>query len=77
MHWSDPAAPDALALDARPAAALMALALLVSGLLAGRADGELARPLAPVALPLTALVVGAAVRWLRASSPVHTRVDDG
>jgi hypothetical protein len=64
VHWSDPAAPDALARIFRPAAGLVALGALLGATASGSADSLLA-PWFPVTVPVAALVGATVVRWTR------------
>lgn len=63
VHWSDAAAPDVLARTFRPAALLLAVALLLAAVLTG--GGALERQWAPATLPVTALGAAGIVRWIR------------
>jgi hypothetical protein len=64
VHWSDPAAPDALALAFRPAAGLVALGAALGSWAAWTGEA-LSAPWFAAAIPLAALAGAAAVRWKR------------
>ena len=68
VHWSDPAASDALAAALRPAAGLLLLGLGAAAVLTAKTGGALTRPWAPMALPLAVLATSAAVRLARRGS---------
>ena len=65
VHWSDPAAADALAEQLRPAAGILLLGLGAAAMLTAGTGGTLAQPWAPMALPLAVLATSAAVRRAR------------
>lgn len=68
VHWSDPAAPDALALAFRPAVALLVSATALGALGAlgpGRAGHGLGRPWLPAAFLVGTAGAAAAWRWHR------------
>jgi len=62
VHWSDPAAADALAEHLRPAAGILTLALGAAAVLTSAGGSEFAEPWVPMVLPLTVLAASAAVR---------------
>jgi len=64
VHWSDPAAADALALAFRPAAALVALGIVVGSGAAGSGEA-LSAPWFAAGVPLAALGGTGVVRWAR------------
>lgn len=66
-HWSDPAAPDALALTFRPAAALVALGA-VMGAWASGATEAVGAPCFAAAVPLAGLAGASVARWKRKRS---------
>lgn len=66
VHWSDPAAPDLLAESFRPAAGLLALALVLPALAGvGGSAGSLGTGWTPVLVPTAALLAAAVTRSLR------------
>ena len=62
VHWSDPAAADALAVQLRPAAGILVLALGTAAVLTAGSGGGFAQPWAPMTLPLTVLAASSAIR---------------
>ena len=62
VHWSDPAAADALAMHLRPAAGILVLALGAAAVLTAGSGSGFAQPWAPMALPLTVLAASSAIR---------------
>ncbi|HSG06895.1 MAG TPA: hypothetical protein VLA36_00965 [Longimicrobiales bacterium] len=70
VHWSDPAARDALALAFRPAAALVALGALLGAWAAGTPEDPSA-PWFAATVPAAALAGTAVVRWTRRQTSGH------
>ncbi|MDH5760361.1 MAG: hypothetical protein OEZ65_12300 [Gemmatimonadota bacterium] len=62
VHWTDPAAADRVALFARPAAGVLALALLLTAAAVRVEPGSLAVLWMPVTVPLSVLMGASAVR---------------